>query len=132
MDGERTLPCLVGSQKCRGRLLEPADHELHTGILDVRNRASRAECPFGEHWGPVFRQTLDRNPSLKSTSGAHCGLVSQRRSDCISHAPRNPSVRNLPSWASVRIDKAETGKRTGRKFTCWVLHCIHDERESET
>src|SRR5664279_1879834 len=45
---------------------------------------------------------------------------------------RNPSVRNLPSWASVRIDKAETGKRTGRKFTCWVLHCIHDERESET
>src|ERR1035441_5698048 len=28
---------------------------------------------------------------------------------------RNPSVRNLPSWASGRIDKAETGKRTGRK-----------------
>ena len=30
---------------------------------------------------------------------------------------RNPSVRNLPSWARGRIDKVETGKRTGRKFT---------------
>src|SRR5664280_2631543 len=37
---------------------------------------------------------------------------------CASRRDRNPSVRNLPSWASGRIDKAETGKRTGRKFTC--------------
>jgi transposase InsO family protein len=29
------------------------------------------------------------------------------------HQGRNPSVRNLPSWASVRIDKAETGEKNG-------------------
>src|SRR5664280_1664267 len=75
MDDERTLPCLVGSQKCRERLLEPADHELHTGILDVRNRASRAECSFGEHWGPVFRQTLEGVEAKKAAVGMDIRLA---------------------------------------------------------
>ena len=60
---------------------------------------------------------MRRSPSLKSTSGAHCGLVSQRRSDCISHAP----VNGLHRARIAYFPTVGHGRRYALNMTCAPL-----------
>src|SRR5664280_842822 len=82
----------------------------------------RIALGLGSHPSPKAGEKMGtlalRQPSVNEKRWANCQVYHAEGRAISGPGVRNPSVRNLPSWASVRIDKVETGKRTGRKFTC--------------